>query len=131
MAPRPSRRKRSTKLSTSYSAKPRKEHASSCSWTPSISSSVARAPAILHRHLSQPRERRRPHGLLADHLQSRPPGDPLRAMETMEHLIGLEDPARAAAWLAELQSLEWTDPFARADLAGAVAGLTATLAAYS
>lgn len=47
----------------------------------------------------------------------------------MVHLIGFGDPARAAAWLAKLQPLQWSDPLDRADLAGAVAGLTATLEA--
>lgn len=48
----------------------------------------------------------------------------------MVHLIGFGDPARAAAWLAELQPLQWSDPLGRADLYGAVAGLTATLEAH-
>lgn len=85
--------------------------------------------AILQRYLSQPDERRTLHGLLADHLQSLPSGDPLRARETMVHLIGFGDPERAAAWLAKLQPLQWSDPLDRDDLAGAVAGLTATLEA--
>ena len=85
--------------------------------------------AILQRYLSQPDERRTLHGLIAGHLQSLSLGDPMRARETMVHLIGFGDPARAAAWLAKLQPLQWSDPLDRADLAGAVAGLTATLEA--
>ena len=55
---------------------------------------------ILEHELGDEDERRRLHGLIADHLEGLPEDDALRVSETMVHLIGFGDRARAARYLA-------------------------------
>ncbi len=55
-------------------------------------------PAIERRNLSDGAEVRRLHALIADYLEDLPRDDPLHESETMFHLIGADDPARAARY---------------------------------
>jgi tetratricopeptide (TPR) repeat protein len=77
--------------------------------------------SVLHRDLAENGVRRRLHGLIADHLEGLPPGDPLRIGESMFHLIGLGDRDRAADNLGAIQPLQWSDAEAKSALAASVA----------
>ena len=59
---------------------------------------------VLGHNLTDEAQRRRLHGLIADHLQSLPENDPLRVSETMLHLIGLGDRTRAARYFARFDA---------------------------
>jgi tetratricopeptide (TPR) repeat protein len=58
--------------------------------------------AVQHRALGDPEKVKRSHTAIADHLQALPLGDPLRDTELMVHLIGADEPLRAAKLYAEL-----------------------------
>ena len=57
--------------------------------------------AIKRRTLSDSEQVQALHRVVADHLESLPPGDPLRDSELMVHLIAADDPARAARFYAD------------------------------
>ena len=84
---------------------------------------------VLQRNLAGATLRQALHGLIADHLQALPAGDPLRISETMFHLVGLGDRDRAAVYLATLQPLQWSDVAAKSALAGAVSVLVVAVQA--
>ena len=84
---------------------------------------------VLARNLADESERRHLHGLLVDHLEALPPGDPLRISETVVHLLGLGERDRSAGYLAGITSLQSVDAYAKATLAGAVTALVEAIQA--
>jgi tetratricopeptide (TPR) repeat protein len=76
---------------------------------------------VLARNLPEQRTRQVLHGKVADHLESLPTADAMRASETMHHLYGLAAPLRAALYMASLQPLSEERHGAAAILSRAIA----------
>ncbi len=76
---------------------------------------------VLRRDLADEVARKRLHGLIGDHLDRLPAGDPLRIGESMFHLLGLGDRERAANYLAVSQLQRRSRGDAGLALAAAVA----------
>jgi len=83
--------------------------------------------AVFRRYLSEPNRIQEVHRAIADHLWELDAADPLRQAELMFHLIGADDPARAAQVYAS-----WTegDAFADETAAAGLASATRTLAEH-
>jgi tetratricopeptide (TPR) repeat protein len=70
--------------------------------------------AVLARNLSSEEERQAVHAALADHLLDLPAGDPMHCDETVVHLVGAGDQARAAAYYGGEISVEEREGATRA-----------------